>query len=1146
MPFNIKFHGSLGEVTGSCTFIKIISSGNIYAIDCGSSHKKNLNDEPAYPENLPQDCDISKIKGLFLTHAHMDHIGMLLHWVKYGFCGKIYCTDETARFAVHMLEDAVRINERDKVETGVGETEMAKAKKFFNSHIACVPGKEFQLENLVIVNSFPSSHIIGCVGFQFSAKSIIGDDCRVYFTGDVGSVENEAETMSMMRTRLRPTKPSDYIITESTYGGKSRQEIDRSGKQRLAKLTQVIERGFRHGVNSKVIFPCFSLQRAQDLLLDIFQVLCYNRASTGLVDGVAPKIYLDSRLTSGLMHEYSEIYLNGISQGGPWLNPNSLFINEYGLDEAKAKDTIQKLFRFKNTGDCVRLYDAQQNPRTAVEVFCGPLRPNTRGPVIVLCGSGMTISGAIQGYLRDYLEDETATFVLSGYVPPKSPGAILRELSELPESERSKVKFEIKEDKYRSLPKKNLFGSDVKAQCSLVSEFYSGHADGPSICRYILGGNSVSLSQPPKRIFLIHGEDDKRRELQNLFIEKINNAGIKNCNSLIQCPSQESPWFDCEKNKWLVTKPTKLSLSILIKSEKLQYAQILQIVKMSCMAKEIKNMGGSLMVSYFADFNASTINTTLKLTDISKNCFKLTVESDFSKVQNVTDIRKGAFRWREVLNALGVQKRDYFAGHRYCGTDSEYEEIEKIIRNLVASGKQRQIGFIVAGTGAFLPEEVSMFEALLTPHIHFYIVDELYLSRLNTILFPQDSNKITSSNAFYIPVSVSKSAVKISKPFNSEWLNSFLGIVDSDLGIINSRQPFAPPIAKSGTQDLAKNTELNDSKKIIPKSRAVIPEEAYKVLTKGQLVEVTVVKPLERRNKQLVGYSLKVKSTGALGILRSINFIDGKFDYAMGTELKLYVKDVCSLQREVEFVMLPPHEEANSIQHIQKKIGKLTYGDLAKLLKLEYNNFKGYYLDCLKDRGDEDLIKNQENLVPLGREIEVYHIIKHQIEMDIEGKMSVAPPPIEFTFGQMADLMGDYNWKSSDIYNVLKYFEKADQPDVSGMAKNILSNSATGLDSDLFPIEHKNLFIAACIEASANKWPKKVPQVTILPARILPSPSFYTLNELASKWGVSSAQLLIEAESLGIQLLPQVVVTADDAEKLRCLSIDGEQRVLPL
>ena len=112
------------------------------------------------------------------------------------------------------------------------------------------------------------------------------------------------------------------------------------------------------------------------------------------------------------------------------------------------------------------------------------------------------------------------------------------------------------------------------------------------------------------------------------------------------------------------------------------------------------------------------------------------------------------------------------------------------------------------------------------------------------------------------------------------------------------------------------------------------------------------------------------------------------------------------------------------------------------------------------------------------------------------------------------------------------------------MAKSILQNSSTGLDSDLFPVEHKNLFIAACVEASANKWPKNVPRVTILPARILPSPSFYSLNELASRWGVTPAQLLIEAERLGIKLLPQVAVTFDDAERLSALSLGSHDRTL--
>jgi metallo-beta-lactamase family protein len=1145
MPFNIKFHGALGEVTGSCTFIRVVSTGNIYAIDCGSSHKKNLSHELAHPDNLPSDCDLTKIKGLFLTHAHMDHIGMLLHWIKKGFIGKIYCTEETKRFTVHMLEDSVRINLREKVETGVGEAEISKIKDLLKNYNNCKPGEQFYLESSVIVNSYPSSHIIGCVGFQFSATDTKGVGCRVYFTGDVGGVENEVETASMMRTRVKPSNPSDYIITESTYGASRRQKTDRSGKQRIAKLSQVIERGFRHGTKSKFFFPCFSLQRAQDLLLDLYHVLCLNRTSTGLPDGVVPKIYLDSRLTSLLMHEYSEIYQNGILNSSQWVNPHSLFYNEFGVEKDKAKAILEKLFRFQNIGDCVRLYDHHENPKTAIEVFCGPFRPHSQGPVIVLCGSGMTLSGAIQSYIRDYIQDENTTFVLSGYVPPRSPGAVLKKIFELPESERHQLRLELKEDNYRSLPKINLFGSDIKAQCSLISEFYSGHADGPSICRYVLEDNSSSLSKIPKRIFLTHGDDEKRKELSDLFYDIISKSGFQRNSSLIQCPKSKSAWFDCEKNKWLENKETKLTLYLFIKSSKLQYDDIIQFVKMSCMASQFKKIGSNYHLNYSSSSNAAKINTTIKLKEISNDCFKLNVETNYSAVRDFSDIRLGAFRWREVLNALGIQKRDYFVGHKYVGKESEFEELEGVIKNLVANGKQRQIGFIVAGAGAFLPDEVATFEALLTPHIHFYILDQRYISRINTILFSQNLEKITESNAFYIPVGTSKPFVKITKPFNLEWLSGILALVDSDLSIIHSRQPFVPPITNLKLSGSENKVEVKNLSKVIPKFRAKIPEAAYSVLSAGQKVVVSVVCAVEGKNKQLLGYRLKVKSTGAVGLLRSINFIESKFDYQVGTELETYIKNVNASQHEVEFVMLAPYDEDADLNLIKASLGKITYQFLSNLLKLDYPTFKGYYADFFRFLGNEEQISSPESLVPAGYEIEIYQKIRHHVEVDKERKASFAPPVIEFTFSQMAEAIGEHNWNSADVYNALVYFEKAEQIDLSEMAKSVLKNSTKGIDSDLFPIEHKKLFFAACVEASEAKWPASIPHVTILPTRILTSPSFYSLNDLAIKWCISPTQLLMEAESLGIQLLPQVVVTAADAEKLRCLSIDGDQRVLP-
>lgn len=70
MPIQLKFHGALNEVTGSTTFFRLTSTGSVYAVDCGSAHRRKASDEPAHPDNLPAGCKPTQLKGLFLTHAH--------------------------------------------------------------------------------------------------------------------------------------------------------------------------------------------------------------------------------------------------------------------------------------------------------------------------------------------------------------------------------------------------------------------------------------------------------------------------------------------------------------------------------------------------------------------------------------------------------------------------------------------------------------------------------------------------------------------------------------------------------------------------------------------------------------------------------------------------------------------------------------------------------------------------------------------------------------------------------------------------------------------------------------------------------------------------------------------------------------------
>ena len=87
MPLLLKFHGALTTVTGSCHFLKVKASGNIYAVDCGATQGEDDDEQLASPRNLPVDCYPDKLSGIILTHAHGDHISHLPRWFQAGFRG---------------------------------------------------------------------------------------------------------------------------------------------------------------------------------------------------------------------------------------------------------------------------------------------------------------------------------------------------------------------------------------------------------------------------------------------------------------------------------------------------------------------------------------------------------------------------------------------------------------------------------------------------------------------------------------------------------------------------------------------------------------------------------------------------------------------------------------------------------------------------------------------------------------------------------------------------------------------------------------------------------------------------------------------------------------------------------------------------
>jgi len=1124
MPIHLKFHGALGEVTGSTSFLRLVSSGNVYAVDCGSAHKRDVLHEPAHPQNLPDGCKPNLIKGLFLTHAHADHLGMLLYWVKAGFSGPIYCTTETAQCAHFACEDSLRILLEECKKAGqvpmVGEQEKLLAQEMLRNHVRCTPCHELEVEPGLTVVGFPTSHIMGCVGFQFKATDAAGDDTRVFFTGDVGTVEDEQETRSLMRTRMRPDKPSDYVITESTYGDRTRAPGDRSAKARLQRMAEVLERGFRHGAASRIVFPSFSLQRSQDLLLDIYQVLAFNRAATGLSAGVVPKLYLDSTLATSFMSVFRDVYRQGADTSSPWVNPSSSFFAEFAGDVVQIDDTLDKLLKFESKGACVRLYRQGE----VVEVFCGSPRLNSQGPSVILCGSGMTVKGAIERYLYDHVEDERTTFVISGYVPPASPGAKLLNICKASAEQRATLTFKLNEDKKRSLPSKNLFGSDIKADCASISEFYSGHADGPSICRYVLGEDASQLGVL-KRIFLMHGEDSSRAGLANLLKERLlSSQADGSARTTIECPYPLSPWFDCGTNRWLEERPVTISLSVLVPSDD----DILGAALSVFAPANVRTEPGRAVLSL--KYGPAESETVLRVKGFNATHRKLIAETTFAGVDGLHDAGRVAFRWREVLNVLQLQKSDYFAGHKLCANEQEFREFERMRSNLVQGGKQRLHGFVVAGKSAFTPEEMSAMEALLTPHVPFYVLDNQYLTRLNAALFSGPNQpKLSKNGAFYVPLKVSDPIVPIARPFGWECLRNLLIQVARDAQIKETRQPARPAAPTAAAKPAVPGAATVVPAERIPPDRAVIPREAYAVLRIGQKVEVTVDAPFA--NGKAKGMKLRVKTTGALGVVYGANYLGGSFEHPVGTSIEVYVRSIDPELRKVEFIFTPPCESEAAVQSLSASMGKVSWRRMAELLYCDMVRLRGLVGDYCKLLVEDCRSIAADALVPAGQEVEIYRLIAQGLEQERVRRNSLPPAAEPFTFEKMARILGG-EWKASDVLAATRYFEGASQHEVAQMAHAILSQAPAGADGDVFPLEHKDLFYAACVEATLVGWAEVPVVLSEPPARPLPAPSHYVLRELAAIWGVSPAALLLEAEELGLDLRSDVLLNVEEAKRL--------------
>lgn len=360
MSAYVTFYSGVGSVTGA-NFLLELGSKKIL-IDCGliqgekTAQLENRNDFEYDPKSIDM---------LFVTHAHLDHVGRIGKLVKDGFNGVIYSTPETLALAELILEDAVGLLQKEAMNEGLTPIyELADMQKAISLWKTIPYHTETAFDSGIgggfSVYLKDAGHILGSSIIQFTFENK-----KIVFTGDLGNSPTPL---------LRDTESitgADYVIMESVYGDRNHESKD----QRRKKLEEII----KDTINKKgtLIIPAFSLERTQVILYEI------NNLVESKVIPVIP-VYVDSPLATKVTDVYKS---------------STHLFNERTQAEIRGGDDIFNFPKLSFT----------------VDVDSSRAIDHASSPKIIVAGSGMSVGGRVLHHEEVYLSDPKNTILLVGY-----------------------------------------------------------------------------------------------------------------------------------------------------------------------------------------------------------------------------------------------------------------------------------------------------------------------------------------------------------------------------------------------------------------------------------------------------------------------------------------------------------------------------------------------------------------------------------------------------------------------------------------------------------------------------------------------------------------------------------------------------------
>ncbi len=435
----LQFLGATRQVTGSRYYLQ--AGGAKVLVDCGMFQERPYQDRNWEPSPVPPKA----LDALVLTHAHLDHCGLIPRLVEEGFAGPILTTSATADLAEIILRDSAEIQVEDALFKKKRHRKEGRRGKHPEvplytmreveralPRIKTVPyGQAHNVDGGLQVTFHDAGHILGSAVVELTAGRG-GESRRVLFSGDLGQWD---------RPILRdPTvlHEADFLVMESTYGDRDHQDGDGIEPQ----LERIINDTIRAGGN--VVIPVFAVERAQEVMFYVSRLVRADRIPD-------VPVFLDS--------------------------PMAIDVTEVFRRHPECFD--EETYQMISSGESPLRFPGLKMVRSTED---SKAINGLRQPAIIMATSGMCTAGRIKHHLKHNVTRPESTILFVGF---QVRGTLGRQLLD-------------------GNPEVRIHGRHwpVRARVEQIHGF-SGHADRNALMRWLAGFNA-----PPRHLFLTHGEEE--------------------------------------------------------------------------------------------------------------------------------------------------------------------------------------------------------------------------------------------------------------------------------------------------------------------------------------------------------------------------------------------------------------------------------------------------------------------------------------------------------------------------------------------------------------------------------------------------------------------------------------------------------------